>query len=97
MVTSATPEKSQSATLEEAAFGLRGFGRAESPDETAQPAQSTDDGKHEGSLLSRLFRHEQAPSASAGRAHEFDELLAESLDDQELRRKLSLGEAGRVA
>jgi flagellar biogenesis protein FliO len=97
MTAPAAPERSQSASLEEAAFGLRGFGQADTQAASAQTAQSTDDGKHEGSLLSRLFRRDQAPSASAGRAHEFDELLAESLDDQELRRKLSLGEAGRVA
>lgn len=107
----AVPEKSQSATLEEAVFGLRGIGRMETQAASApsalavpsaqsvQPVQSVqvDDGKHEGSLLSRLFRREPAPSAATGRAQEFDELLAESLDDQELRRKLSLGEAGRVA
>jgi flagellar biogenesis protein FliO len=100
MAAPAAPERSQSASLEEAAFGLRGFGQADTQEasaQTAQSTQSTDDGKHEGSLLSRLFRRELAPSATAGRAHEFDELLAESLDDQELRRKLSLGEAGRVA
>jgi flagellar protein FliO/FliZ len=88
-------EKSQSASLEEAA--LRGFGHAQSQAESAPSAPSADDGKHEGTLLSRLFRSGQPTAETAGRAHEFDELLAESLDDQELRRKLSLGEAGRVA
>jgi flagellar biogenesis protein FliO len=97
IATPAASEKSQSATLEDAAFGLRGFGQAETMATSSQSAQSTDDGKHEGSLLSRLFRREPSPSETGGRAHEFDELLAESLDDQELRRKLSLGEAGRVA
>jgi flagellar protein FliO/FliZ len=89
--------KAQSTSLEEAALGLRGFGHADAQAESAQSAQSTDDGKHEGSLLSRLFHRVQPTAETAGRAHEFDELLAESLDDQELRRKLSLGEAGRVA
>jgi flagellar biogenesis protein FliO len=89
----AAPAKSQSASLEEAALGLRVLGQGHGE---AQ-AESTDDAKHEGSLLSRLFNRSQAPSESARRAHEFDELLSESLEDQDLRRKLSLGEAGRVA
>jgi flagellar biogenesis protein FliO len=96
----AAPERSQSASLEEAAFGLRGFGQADTQEasaQTAQSTQSTDDGKHEGSLLSRLFHREPGTERDAGRAHEFDELLSESLEDQELRRKLSFGEAGRVA
>jgi flagellar biogenesis protein FliO len=87
------PEKSQSASLEEAALGLRGLGQVHGQTQT----ESAEDAKHEGSLLSRLFHREQAPSEAARRAHEFDELLTESLEDQDLRRKLSLGEAGRVA
>ena len=97
MTTPPASEKFQSASLEEAALGLRGFGHAETQAESGQSAQSADDGKHEGSLLSRLFHREQPPAKNAGRAHEFEELLAESLEDQDLRRKLSLGEAGRVA
>jgi len=97
MTTPPPSDRSQSASLEEAALGLRGFGHADTQAESAPSAQSTDDGKHEGSLLSRLFHRVQPTAETAGRAHEFDELLAESLDDQELRRKLSLGEAGRVA
>jgi flagellar biogenesis protein FliO len=91
--TQAAPERSQSASLEEAALGLRVLGQGHGE----ARAESADDAKHEGSLLSRLFHQSQAPSESARRAHEFDELLSESLDDQDLRRKLSLGEAGRVA
>ena len=89
----AAPAKSQSASLEEVALGLRvlGQGQGEAQAETA------DDAKNEGSLLSRLFHRAEAPSESARRAHEFDELLCESLEDQDLRRKLSLGESGRVA
>jgi flagellar biogenesis protein FliO len=89
----AVPEKAQSATLEEAALGLRGLlrGHAESQ------SDASEDAKHEGSLLSRLFHRMPAPSESPRRAHEFDDLLSESLEDEELRRKLSLGEAGRVA
>ena len=89
-------EGTQSASLEEAVQGLRGIAQArmETPAESAPTAEDT---KHEGSLLSRLFQRAQSPSESARRAHEFDELLSESLADQDLRRKLSLGESGRVA
>jgi flagellar protein FliO/FliZ len=89
----AAPESAQSASLEEAAFGLRGLGQSQG----GALNDSLADAKHEGSLLSRLFHRTEAPSEAARRAHEFDELLAESLEDQDLRRKLSLGEAGRVA
>jgi len=89
----AAPERSQSASLEEAALGLRVLGQSRAE----ARAESAEDAKHEGSLLGRLFHRAEAPSESARRAHEFDELLSESLEDQDLRRKLSLGEAGRVA
>ncbi len=87
----AVPEKAQSTNLEEAALGLRGLvtNQAEARTDAAE------DAKHEGALLGRLFQRAPAPSESA--RHEFDELLSERLEDQELRRKLSLGEAGRVA
>lgn len=92
------PEKAPPAPLEDAALSLRNLvlGRTEAP---AVPA---DDGKREASLLGRLFHRAQpsfetAGRESVGRSREFDELLAESMEDQELRRKLSLGEAGRVA
>jgi flagellar biogenesis protein FliO len=91
--TPSAPEKSQSATWEEAALGLRGM----APGHGAGQLDASEDAKHEGSLLGRLFHRAPAPSESARRAHEFDELLSESLEDQDLRRKLSLGEAGRVA
>jgi flagellar biogenesis protein FliO len=90
---SAAPETSQSASFEEAALGLRAFGQSHGE---AQK-ESADEAKHEGSLLGRLFHRVQPPSESARRAHDFDDLLSESLEDQDLRRKLSLGEAGRVA
>ncbi|HEY5283334.1 MAG TPA: flagellar biosynthetic protein FliO, partial [Polyangia bacterium] len=92
------PEKVAPAPLEDAALSLRNLvlGRREAPDAPA------DDGKREASLLGRLFHRvqpsfEAAGHESVGRSREFDELLAESMEDQELRRKLSLGEAGRVA
>lgn len=53
--------------------------------------------RHEGSLLGRLFHGGKPTAAAARRAREFDELLEESLEDQELRRKLALGEGSRVA
>ena len=56
-----------------------------------------DGDQHEGSLLSRLFEGAKRPAEATRRSREFDELLAESLEDQELRRKLALGEGGRVA
>ena len=89
----AVPEKAQSASLEEAALGLRGLlrGQAES-----QP-DASEDAKHEGSLLGRLFHRMPAPSESSRREPAFDDLLSESLEDEDLRRKLSLGMAGRVA
>ena len=96
-------EKAQPAPLEDAALSLRNLvlGRTEPPD------GSMDDGKREASLLGRLFHRarpsyestgrEPADRDSLGRGREFEELLSESMEDQELRRKLSQGEAGRVA
>jgi len=86
----ASLEKTPSATLEEAMLGV-----SQGCPETS--AETTEEAKHEGSLLSRLFHHVRPPSSEDRRAHEFDELLAESLEDQDLRQKLSMGEAGRVA
>jgi flagellar biogenesis protein FliO len=56
-----------------------------------EPASET---KNESSLLSRLFHPQTAPLTSS---HAFEDLLSESLEDQDLRRKLSLGVSGRVA
>ncbi len=53
--------------------------------------------KNESSLLSRLFPRSKATAGDDHRSHDFENLLSESLEDEELRRKLSLGEAGRVA
>ena len=89
----ATLEKSESASLEEAALGLRGL--AQGCSETR--ADTSEDAKHEGSLLSRLFHQVAPPSSADRREKEFNELLSESLEDQNLRRRLSMGEAGRVA
>lgn len=92
-------EKASTGALEEAALGLRNlvFGKPQA----AEPA--VEQGKNQGSLLGRLFGRNK-PVVTEGHGLEvedtgraFDELLAESLEDQELRRKLSLGQTGRVA
>ena len=77
---------------EQSVAGLRALAQAQSQGD--EPT-STSETKNESSLLSRLFHHQTAPLASSSR--EFEDLLSESLEDQELRRKLSLGESGRVA
>jgi len=91
-----TLQGTQSASLEEAVQGLRGIAQArmETPAESERTAEDT---KHEGSLLSRLFQRVPSPTGATRRGHEFEDLLSESVEDQDLRRKLSLGEAGRVA
>ena len=48
----------------------------------------------QGGLLARLFR--RGRPANESEFHNFEELLEDSLEDQELRHKLSLGMAGRV-
>jgi flagellar biogenesis protein FliO len=77
---------------EQSVAGLRALAQAQSQGD--EPT-STSETKNESSLLSRLFHHQTAPLASSSR--EFEDLLSESLEDQELRRKLSLGLSGRVA
>ncbi|HEX7499521.1 MAG TPA: flagellar biosynthetic protein FliO [Polyangia bacterium] len=89
----AVPEKAQSATLEDAALGLRGLLRGQ----VESQSDASEDAKHEGSLLSRLFHRTPASFEAPRREPAFDDLLSESLEDEELRRKLSLGMAGRVA
>jgi flagellar biogenesis protein FliO len=87
------PEKTLAAPIEEAALGLRNLVLGQS-----EPlAATSDDAKQEGSLLSRLFQRPQPSSEAARHAHEFNELLSESLEDQELRQRLAQGEAGQVA
>jgi hypothetical protein len=48
----------------------------------------------QGGLLARLFR--RGKPANESEFHNFEELLEDSVEDQELRHKLSLGLAGRV-
>ncbi|HEX3698126.1 MAG TPA: flagellar biosynthetic protein FliO [Polyangia bacterium] len=59
---------------------------ADFSDEASMPAQ--------GGLLARLFR--RAKPANESEFHNFEELLEDSVEDQELRQKLSLGLAARV-
>ncbi len=59
--------------------------------------ESKDDGsKHESSLLARLFQRQRRRPDELDRDG-FSELFRESLEDEDLRRKLALGEPGRVA
>jgi hypothetical protein len=75
-------------------------------------AITSEDPKQEGSLLRRLFHRAEPSIETDRRTRTFDEVLSENLasenfasesfasesfDDQELRRKLALGESGRVA
>ena len=48
----------------------------------------------QGGLLARLFR--RSKPANESEFHNFEQLLEDSVEDQELRQKLSLGMAGRV-
>jgi flagellar biogenesis protein FliO len=87
-VLSATPALLPAGNDVDAAAGLR-----------SQPFHEVDgsEQKNESSLLSRLFPRSKTTAEDDHRSHDFENLLSESLEDEELRRKLSLGEAGRVA
>ena len=52
--------------------------------------------KPEASLLSRLFRR-KAREAEGLEPGDFQQLFSESLEDEDLRRKLAMGQSGRVA
>ena len=80
------------AVSEQFVAGLRALAQERSQGEASAPAPAPET-KSESSLLSRLF-HQREPLAPS---HAFEDLLSESLEDQDLRRKLSLGESGRVA
>jgi flagellar biogenesis protein FliO len=81
--------------------GLRTRGFGELPGELQGKVRGAEDrgqdDKNESSLLSRLFQRTKRPPQDTSQSHDFEGLLSESLEDEELRRKLSLGEAGRVA
>jgi hypothetical protein len=61
---------------------------ADFSDDVSMPAQ--------GGLLARLFRRGKPANENESEFHNFEELLEDSVEDQELRHKLSLGLAGRV-
>ena len=68
---------------------------AASPDAGLIPEADVDDSMPaQGGLLARLFR--RGKPANESEFHNFEELLEDSVEDQELRHKLSLGLAGRV-
>lgn len=78
---------------EDAALGLRSVGLAASVEMNAEAPSET---KNESSLLARLFHRKPRESEGLGR-EDFEQLFSESLEDEELRRKLAMGESGRVA
>jgi flagellar protein FliO/FliZ len=78
--------------VEDAALGLRNLAVAAgfAQDEKAEGAE------HESSLLGRLFRR-RGRAVEGPEREEFDQLFSESLEDEDLRRKLAMGQSGRVA
>lgn len=94
----ASGEGSSSPGGEDAALGLRHLASAMAPGpEAAEAAEaSAAAAKPDGSLLTRLFRRKSREAEGLG-AEDFHHLFAESLEDEDLRRKLALGEPGRVA
>jgi flagellar biogenesis protein FliO len=86
------PQAQPSGPVEDAALGLRNLAFAAGFAQESRPEEN----KHESSLLGRLFR--RPPRASEGlEAEDFDQVFSESLEDEDLRRKLARGESGRVA
>jgi len=77
---------------EDAALGLRSLDFAA----TNTPADRPAEAKHESSLLGRLF-HRNPREADGPRGEDFAQLFAESMEDEELRRKLAMGHSGRIA
>jgi hypothetical protein len=79
-------------SVEDATLGLRGLAFAAgagAEDRASEP-------KHESSLLGRLF-HRKPREAEGLAKEDFEQLFAESLEDEELRRKLAMGQSGRTA
>jgi hypothetical protein len=85
-------EDKPSAVVDDAALGLRNLSFA-----VNGTAEEKDSGpKHESSLLGRLF-HRKARDSEGLAPEDFEHLFSESLEDEDLRRKLAMGESGRVA
>jgi flagellar biogenesis protein FliO len=78
--------------VEDAALGLRNLAFAAGFAQDSKPEEP----KNEGSLLGRLFHRRRAPEEGL-EPEDFDQLFSESLEDEDLRRKLSMGQSGRVA
>jgi flagellar protein FliO/FliZ len=86
------PDPRSIGPVEDAALGLRNLAFAAGFAQDSRPEEA----KHESSLLGRLFRRPpRAPDVLE--AEEFDRVFSESLEDEDLRRKLARGESGRVA
>jgi flagellar protein FliO/FliZ len=90
--TSTVPDPQAQGPAEDAALGLRNLAFAAGFAQDGTPEAA----KHEGSILSRLF-HRKRRAPGRFEREDFDQLFAESLEDEDLRRKLALGESGRVA
>ncbi len=88
----AIPAQKATDEAEDSASGLRNLDLA--PREQAE--ESPSEPKHESSLLGRLFRRKPREAEGLGR-DDFAQLFAESMEDEELRRKLALGQSGRIA
>jgi hypothetical protein len=88
----ATPPARSVDAAEDAALGLRSLDFAA----TNTPADRPAEAKHESSLLGRLF-HRNPREADGPRGEDFAQLFAESMEDEELRRKLAMGHSGRIA
>lgn len=76
----------------DAAIGLRSLALAA----TSGAEQGAGEQKQESSLLGRLF-HRKSREAEGLAKEDFEQLFAESLEDEELRRKLAMGQSGRIA
>lgn len=90
-------EKVPSRSLEQAALGLRDLLMGRKEADAGKPVEVPREAKQEESLLGRLFHGTGEPAPSQGRSREFEDLLSESLEDEDLRRKLASGQSGRVA
>jgi flagellar protein FliO/FliZ len=88
----ATVAQPKAEETEDAARGLRNFASAAVEPAAETPAED----KQESSLLSRLFHRKPREAEGLGR-EDFEQLFAESMEDEDLRRKLALGQSGRIA
>lgn len=85
-------EPRPSGAVEDAALGLRNLAFAAG----FAAENNASEVKSEGSLLGRLF-HRKPRDTEGLASDDFEALFSESLEDEDLRRKLAMGESGRVA